>query len=66
MVKHTTTFYGRLVVGTALVGRMVGCRIVVAQVNYFVEKLTHSASEIVATKRVVDRMAPCFDMVDFG
>ena len=27
--------------------------------------LTHGVGEIVATKRVVDRMVPCFEVVDF-
>ena len=64
--EHTTAFFGRLIIDTMLVGRVVGCRSVGAQADYFVEVLTHSVGEIVAVKMAVDRMAPCFEMVDFG
>ena len=66
MVKHTATFSRMLVVGIVLVGRMVGCRIVVVQMDSFVRVSTHGVDQIVVTKRVVDRMVPCFEMVDFG
>ena len=33
VVEHITAFFERLVVGTALIGRMVRCRIVVVQMN---------------------------------
>ena len=65
MVKHIATFDGRLVVCTALFGRMVGCWIIVVQMDCFVGLPTHGVGEIVSTKRVVDRMVPCFEMVDF-
>ena len=56
MVKSIVTFFGSLVVGPMLVGWMVGYRIVVVQTDCFVGVSTHGTSEIVPTKRVVDRM----------
>ena len=64
MVKHISTFVGSLVVGSMLVCRMVSYRIVVVQMDFFVGVLTHGVGGV-ATKSVVDRMAPCFEMVDF-
>ena len=65
-VEHIVAFVGRLVADTMLLGRMVGCRIAIAQVDCFIQVYTHSVGEIVAAKRVVDRMMSCFEMVDFG
>ena len=48
---HIDTFSGRLVVGIGLVGRRVECWIV---------------DKIVVATMVVDRMALCFEKVDFG
>ena len=50
-MEHTTTFFERLVVGTRRVDKMVECR---------------TAGKIVVAMMVVDRMALCFEMVDFG
>ena len=51
-MEYTATFFGRLVVDTMLVGGMVGCRIIVAHVDSFVEALAYT----IVTKLVVDRM----------
>ena len=66
VVEHTAAFVGRLVVDTMLVGGMDGCRIVVAQMDCSISVLTHTADEIITTKMVVDRMALCCRMLDFG
>ena len=62
-MEHTATFFGRLVANIVLVGRMIGCRIVV-QKDCFGWVQTHTVVGIVATKVVVDMMVPCFGMVD--
>ena len=66
MVKHIAAFARRLVVGTALIGRMVGCRIVVVQMDCIVGVPTHGVGGVFVATLVVDRMAPCFEMVHFG
>ena len=40
-MEHTAAFAGRIVVGTMLFSRMVGCRIAIAQADCFVEMLRH-------------------------
>ena len=51
VVEHTATFFERLVAGIRLVDKMVECRI---------------AGKIVVAMMVADRMALCFEKVDFG
>ena len=50
-MEHTAAFVERLIAGIGLVDKMVGCRIV---------------DKIVVAMVVVDRMALCFEKVDFG
>ena len=50
-MEHTATFVERLVAGMGLVDKMVGYKI---------------AGKIVVAMMVVDRMALCFEKVDFG
>ena len=66
VVENTDTFARRLIADTMLVGGMVGCRIVVAQMDCSMEVLTHTTGEIVVVKMVVDRMVLCCVMMDFG
>ena len=49
--ENIAAFFGRLVAGIVFVDRMVECRI---------------SDNIVVTIKVVDRMAPYFERVDFG
>ena len=60
-MEHTVAFVGRLVVDIALVGRMVECRIGVAQVDCHVRVPKHIVGEIVAIM-----MVPYFELVDFN
>ena len=65
MVNCIVAFFVRLVVGTTLVGRMVGCKNFVVQMDFFMGVLTHRVGGVVVATVVVDRMASCFEMVDF-
>ena len=50
-MEHTAAFVERLVASIGLVGRMVKCRMV---------------DKIVVAMMVADKMARCFEKVDFG
>ena len=53
MVEHIAPFARGLVISIALIGKMVGCRIIVVQTDCFVGMQTHNAGGVVVAIMVV-------------